>query len=257
MNKELIIEVENLTARYGDTTILENVSFEVSRGEIFMLLGGSGCGKSTLLKHLNGLLQPYSGRIIINGTDITAADEETMRHVRKTIGVLFQADALFGSMTLFENIALPLYEYTDLSPGMIDRIVKMKLAMVNLPGHENYMPSELSGGMRKRAALARAMALDPLLLFFDEPWAGLDPVTAAELDILIRSINTAMGTTMVIVTQELASIFGLTHRVIMLDKSARGIIAQGDPTELKEHSQDIRVVSYFNRKAAGGDEGGL
>ena len=142
-------------------------------------------------------------------------------------------------------------------PAMIDRIVKMKLALVNLPGHENHMPAELSGGMRKRAALARAMALDPLLLFFDEPWAGLDPVTAAELDILIRSINTAMGTTMVIVTQELASIFGLAQRVIMLDKSVRGIIAQGDPTELKEHSQDLTVINYFNRKATGGDEGGL
>ncbi|MGC9977334.1 MAG: ATP-binding cassette domain-containing protein [Syntrophales bacterium] len=256
MNKKPIIEVENLTAGYGDTTILENISFRVCHGEIFMLLGGSGCGKSTLLKNLNGLLKPYSGRVIINGTDITTADEETMRQIQKTIGVLFQADALFGSMTLFENIALPLYEYTDLSPGMIDRIVKMKLALVNLPGHENHMPAELSGGMKKRAALARAMALDPLLLFFDEPWAGLDPVTAAELDILIRSINASMGTTMVIVTQELASIFALAQRVIMLDKSVRGIIAQGDPRELKEHSQDPRIVNYFNRKAPNGDYGG-
>jgi phospholipid/cholesterol/gamma-HCH transport system ATP-binding protein len=152
-------------------------------------------------------------------------------------------------MTLFENIALPLNEYTDLSTEMIDRIVKMKLALVNLAGYENHMPAELSGGMRKRAGLARAMALDPLLLFFDEPWAGLDPITAAELDILIRSINDAMKTTMVIVTQELASIFGIAQRVIMLDKDARGIIAEGEPKELKEHSRDPRVNNFFNRKA--------
>ncbi len=249
MNKSPIIEVENLTARYGDTTILENVSFQVNRGEMFMILGGSGCGKSTLLKNVIGLLNPYSGRIIVNGTDITAAGEDNLRQVQKTIGVLFQADALFGSMTLFENIALPLSEYTDLSTGMIDRIVKMKLALVNLAGYENHMPAELSGGMRKRAGLARAMALDPLLLFFDEPWAGLDPITAAELDILIRSVNDAMRTTMVIVTQELASIFGIAQRVIMLDKSARGIIAEGEPKELKEHSKDPRVNNFFNRKA--------
>ncbi len=249
MDKDPIIEVENLTTRYGDTTILENVSFKVQRGEMFMMLGGSGCGKSTLLKHIIGLLNPYSGRIIVNGTDITAAGEEELRQVQKSIGVLFQADALFGSMTLFENIALPLSEYTDLSLEMIDKIVKMKLALVNLAGYENHMPAELSGGMRKRAGLARAMALDPLLLFFDEPWAGLDPITAAELDILIKSINDAMRTTMVIVTQELASIFSLAQRVIMLDKSARGIIAEGEPKYLKEHSRDPRVNNFFNRKA--------
>jgi phospholipid/cholesterol/gamma-HCH transport system ATP-binding protein len=260
MNKEPIIEVENLTARYGDAVILDNVSFTVYRGEMFMLLGGSGCGKSTLLKHIIGLIKPCSGRIVVNGTDITAADGKTLRHVLRTIGVLFQADALFGSMTLSENIALPLYEYTDLTPGMIDRIVKMKLALVNLAGYENHMPAELSGGMRKRAGLARAMALDPLLLFFDEPWAGLDPVTAAELDILIKSINAAMNTTMVIVTQELASIFGIAQRVIMLDKGARGIISEGDPRDLKENSKDPRVVNFFNRKAAEyaeANEGGL
>lgn len=256
-NREPLVAVENLTAAYGDTAILENVSFQVYREEMFIILGGSGCGKSTLLKHLIGLSKPYGGRIVINGTDITAADEDALRHVQKKIGVLFQADAIFGSMTLFENIALPLYEYTDLPPGAIDRIVKMKLALVNLAGYENHMPSELSGGMRKRAGIARAMALDPLLLFFDEPWAGLDPVTAAELDILIKSINAAMGTTMVIVTQELASIFSVAQRVIMLDKDARGVIAEGNPRELKEHSHDPRVINFFNRRAQGGIEGGM
>lgn len=256
MDREPIIIVENLRAVYGDTTILEKISFEVYRGEIFIILGGSGCGKSTLLKHMIGLMQPTAGRILINGTDIAVADEHARRRRQQKIGVLFQADALFGSMSLFENIALPLHEYTKLAPDIIYRIVKMKLALVNLAGYENHMPSELSGGMRKRAGIARAMALDPLLLFFDEPWAGLDPVTAAELDILIKSINAAMGTTIIIVTQELASIFSIGQRVIMLDREARGVIASGEPLELKEHSQDARVVNFFNRQAPGENWGG-
>ena len=250
-----VIVVENLTARYGEETILENVSFEVRRGERFMILGGSGCGKSTLLKHMIGLLKPASGRIVLNGIDIARADEDTLREVRSQIGVLFQADALFGSMTLAQNVSLPLSEYTGLPPERIRQIVRMKLGFVSLAGYENHMPSELSGGMRKRAGLARAMALDPMLLFFDEPWAGLDPVTAAELDILIRRINEGMGTTMLFVTQELASIFSLAERVIMLHKEARGIIARGDPRELKEHSSDPRVVDFFNRQAAARSDG--
>lgn len=257
MDGEPIIDVQHLTARYGGTTILDNVNFQVHHEEIFMILGGSGCGKSTLLKHIIGLLKPDAGRIVINGTDIIVADERELRQVQKKIGVLFQADALFGSMTLFENIALPLYEFTDLSPDMINRIVKMKLSLVNLAGYENHMPAELSGGMRKRAGIARAIALDPSLLFFDEPWAGLDPVTAAELDILIKSINTAMGTTIVIISQDLSSILSIAERVIMLDKSARGIIAQGDPKELKEHSKDPRVINFFNRKTTDGSNGGI
>ncbi len=247
---EPIIDVVNLTARYDEETILENVSFQVFPGEMFMILGGSGCGKSTLLKHIIGLLKPFSGKIFVEGEDIVQADENTLRRVRKNIGVLFQADALFGSMTLFENVALPLTEYTHLPPDVIERIVKMKLALVNLDGYEHLHPSELSGGMRKRAGLARAMALDPALLFFDEPWAGLDPVTAAGLDILIQNINTAMGTTMVIVTQELASIFSIGQRVIMLDKSTKGIIAAGEPKILRQHSSDPQVIHFFNRQTA-------
>jgi phospholipid/cholesterol/gamma-HCH transport system ATP-binding protein len=249
-----IIEVDGLTARFGDNTILEGVSFQVHRGEILVILGGSGCGKSTLLKHLIGLYQPAAGKVILNGIDMRTDDAEELRQVKMRMGVLFQSGALFGSMTLAENVGLPIQEYTDLSPGEIDLIVRMKLALVNLAGYENHLPEELSGGMKKRAGLARAMALDPSVLFFDEPSAGLDPISAAELDILIKGINTGLGTTMVVVTHELESIFSIAHRVIMLDKSAKGIIAQGDPRELKDHSPDPRVADFFNRRPGPGHQ---
>jgi phospholipid/cholesterol/gamma-HCH transport system ATP-binding protein len=246
-----VIEVTGLTARFGDDTILENVSFQVFQGEILVILGGSGCGKSTLLKHLIGLYQPYAGRVLIHGVDINAGSESELRKLRTNFGVLFQSGALFGSMSLAENISLPLQEYTHLNASTIELIVKMKLGLVNLEGYENHLPEEISGGMKKRAGLARAMALDPTILFFDEPSAGLDPITSAELDILIKSLNAGMGTTMVIVTHELASIFSVAHRVLMLDKGARGIIAEGDPRELQAHSSDPRVVNFFNRRPAG------
>jgi phospholipid/cholesterol/gamma-HCH transport system ATP-binding protein len=230
-DKAPIIVVENLTARFGSNTVFENVSFQVDKGEIFVILGGSGCGKSTLLKHLIGL-----------------SDERQLRKVRTQLGVSFQSSALFGSMTLAENVALPLQEYTDLSREAIELIVKMKLGMVNLAGYDNHLPSEISGGMKKRAGLARAMALDPIVLFFDEPSAGLDPITSAELDSLIKNINAGMGTTMVVVTHELQSIFNIAHRIIMLDKGAKGIIAEGDPRWLKDHATDPRVSDFFNRK---------
>jgi phospholipid/cholesterol/gamma-HCH transport system ATP-binding protein len=171
-----------------------------------------------------------------------------MQQVRMETGMLFQAGALFGSMTLAENISLPLQKYTDLSPKMIDLIVKMKLGLVNLSGYENHLPEEISGGMKKRAGLARAMSLDPSILFFDEPSAGLDPISAVELDMLIKSLNAGLGTTMVIVTHELQSIFLIADRIIMLDKEAKGIIAEGDPRFLKDHATDPRVIHFFNRQ---------
>ena len=247
LGKKPIIVVENLTARFGDDTIFKNVSFEVYKGEIFVILGGSGCGKSTLMKHMIGLYETESGRVVIHGMDMTKADERQLKQLRLDIGVAFQSGGLFGSMTLGENVALPLQEYTDLSGEAIDLVVKMKLGMVNLAGYENHLPEELSGGMKKRAGLARAMALDPKVLFFDEPSAGLDPITSAELDSLIKSIRAGIGTTMVIVTHELQSIFNIADRIIMLDKEAKGIIAEGDPRWLKNNSIDPRVKAFFNR----------
>ena len=247
-DKTPVILVEGLTARFGDEVVFENVNFQVNRGEILVILGGSGCGKSTLLKHMIGLYRPAAGRVLVNGVDVNTDDDQELRRLRMGIGVLFQSGALFGSMTLAENLALPLQEYTDLSPADIELIVKMKLGLVQLAGYENHLPSEISGGMKKRAGRARDMALDPNVLFFDEPSAGLDPITSVELDNLIKSINAGMGTTMVIVTHELESIFSIAHRVVILDKGARGIIAMGDPRDLQEHSQDPRVVNFFNRK---------
>lgn len=245
--REVLITVENLTVRFGDKTVLKNVSLNVYKGEIFVILGASGCGKSTLLKHMIGLYEPYDGRILIKGVDILKADEKRMRELRKDIGMVFQSSALFGSMTIYENIALPLKEYTGLTDYAINQLVRMKLSMVGLVGYENYLPSELSGGMRKRAGIARAMALDPSILFLDEPSAGLDPITAYELDLLIKNINNGMGTTMVIVTHELESIFNIAHRVIMLDSGEKGIIAEGDPHILRKESKDPRVKNFFNR----------
>jgi phospholipid/cholesterol/gamma-HCH transport system ATP-binding protein len=245
--KKPVIVVDRLTAGYGETIVLEDVRLEIFSGEILVIIGESGCGKSTLMKQMIGIHRPFSGQVLINGININTEDEAEQGQLRRQIGVAFQAGALFGSMTLGENIALPLQEYSDLPEEEINRIVRMKLGMVNLGGYENHLPEELSGGMQKRAGLARAMALDPMVLFFDEPSAGLDPVTAAELDILIKSINAGMGVTMVVITHELQSIFAIAHRVIMLDKDARGVIAEGDPRELRRHSEDPRVHNFFNR----------
>lgn len=248
MNREPVIIVKNLTARFGSNLVFENVNFEVYRGEILVIVGESGCGKSTLLKIMIGLQKPSSGQVLYQGTDITGADEERLNEYRRNIGVLFQSAALFSSMTIRENIALPLQEYTGLDADAINAVIKMKLGMVNLAGYENHYPAELSGGMKKRAGIARAMALDPHVLFFDELSAGLDPVTAVELDDLIIKTNEALGATMLIVTHELESIYKIAHRVLMLDKDARGIIAEGKPRDLKESATDPRVKSFFLRQ---------
>ena len=249
METHKIIQVRDLTVGYGTDIILENISFDVLEGEIFIVLGGSGCGKSTLLKHLIGLIPPLSGQIRIDGEDISNCNETTFKNILRKIGVLYQSTALFGSMTIAENVSLPIKEYTDLPQKSVETLVKMKLNMVNLKGYENHLPSEISGGMRKRAGLARAMALNPKILFFDEPSAGLDPVTSVELDNLIIHLNKSLRTTMVIVTHELQSIFNVAHRVIMLDKQTKGIIAEGNPKHLKDHSENPFVRNFFNRKS--------
>jgi phospholipid/cholesterol/gamma-HCH transport system ATP-binding protein len=245
--RQTVITVENLTMGFGDDIILRDVAFEVFKGEIFVIVGGSGCGKSTLLKNMIGLYRPSAGRVLVEGMDINTEDEKILYQIRHRIGVLFQSGALIGSMSLAENVALPLSERRELSPAMLDLIIKMKLGMVNLAGYENHLPAALSGGMKKRAGLARAMVMDPTILFFDEPSSGLDPVTAAELDVTIKGINEGMGTTMVIVSHDLSSIMNIAHRVIMLDKSQKGIIAEGNPVELKQNSDDPRVIHFFNR----------
>jgi ABC-type transport system involved in resistance to organic solvents, ATPase component len=241
--------VENLTARFGSNIVFEDVSFQVYKGEILVIVGESGCGKSTLLKIMIGLQKPSAGKVLFQGTDITSADEKELNNYRQNIGVLFQSSALFSSMTLKENIALPLQEYTNIDSAMINMIIKMKLGMVNLAGYENHNPAELSGGMKKRAGIARAMALDPTVLFFDELSAGLDPVTAAELDDLIIKTNEALGTTMVIVTHELESICNIADRVLMLDKAAKGIIAEGRPLELRKSNRPQGTQLLSQKKA--------
>ncbi len=246
-----IIRARNLTIGYDSTRVLENVSFDVRRGEVFAILGRSGCGKTTLFKTLFGLLTPLEGSVTIDGAQVVPVDEKESYKVLRKIGVLFQSAALFSSMTIAENVALPLRQYTSFSTEIIERLVSMKLASVGLSGYGDRLPSEISGGMRRRAGLARSTALDPLILFFDEPSAGLDPVTSAGLDDLILEINKSLGTTMVVVTHELASIMTIADRVILLDPDEKNIIAEGAPKELAEKSTDPRASGFFSRSRAG------
>jgi phospholipid/cholesterol/gamma-HCH transport system ATP-binding protein len=241
------IGVEGLECRYGDTVVLSELTFAVQTGELFFVIGGSGCGKTTLLRHLVGLMTPARGVVRYFGEDFTAAGVTARRNLLKTFGVLYQSGALWSSMTLRENVALPLEEYTMLNRRERGEIVALKLAQVGLAGFEDFFPAELSGGMRKRAGLARALALDPRIVFFDEPSAGLDPVTSRKLDELILQIREAFSTTMVIVSHELASIYTLADRVVMLDREAQGIIAEGRPRELAASSDDPRVREFLTR----------
>ena len=243
-----LIQIRDLVAGFDDEIILKDINFDVNAGEIFIILGGSGCGKSTLLKHMVGLQEPISGTVTVNDVEITDKSKDNLHSVLRQCGILFQGGALFGSMTLADNIALPLREYSGLPEENIQCLIKMKLNMVQLLGYENHFPAEISGGMKKRAGLARAMALNPPILFCDEPSAGLDPITSAELDRLLLHINHSLGTTMVIVTHELSSVFNIADRVIMLDKSIKGIVAEGDPFQLRDNSLNSYVQRFFKRK---------
>jgi phospholipid/cholesterol/gamma-HCH transport system ATP-binding protein len=246
---EPIIRVENFRAQYGEKLILKDVSFTVAPGQIIVLGGGSGCGKSTVLKHMIGLYPPAAGRIVIDGFDVAASRGEDHRKLLRSFGVMYQSGALFGSMSLLENVRLPLEEFTDLPADAMSVIAQSKLKLVGLDHAADLLPSEISGGMQKRAAIARAMALDPKILFLDEPSAGLDPITSAELDETILDLRKLLGITFVVVTHELPSIFTIADRCIMLDARSRTMIADGPPTVLRDQSENPWLRAFFNREA--------
>jgi len=241
------IRVEDLTMAYGSYVLQRDLTFTVNRSDIFIIMGGSGCGKSTLLRHLVGLKEPARGRVLYGATDFWNAALEERDRIMRGIGILYQSGALWSSMTLAENIALPLREYTRLGAGEIQDIVALKLALVGLAGFEDYYPSEISGGMKKRAGLARAMALDPDILFFDEPSAGLDPVSARQLDDLILELRDSLGSTIVIVTHELASIFAIGSNSVFLDPDTKTMIAGGNPRQLLQETRDPKVRTFLTR----------
>jgi len=248
-SREPIIQVRDLKLAYGDTLVLKGLNFDIRRGEVFMIVGGSGCGKSTLLKHMIRLYRPVEGEVRICGQDIVAAEGADLMRLLRRFGVMYQSGALFGSMTLLENVRLPLEEFTSLPREAMNLIGWMKLSLVGLAEHQSAYPFELSGGMQRRAALARAMALDPEILFLDEPSAGLDPATSAALNELILNLARNLGITFVIVTHELSSMRAIADRVIMLDGEARTIVAEGPPEEMREGSDNVRVRRFFRREA--------
>jgi len=251
------VEVEDLTLAYGEVAVQRDLSFEIRRGDVFIVMGGSGCGKSTLLRAMVGLLRPVRGRVRYEGESFWDADPEAQERLMRGFGVLFQQGALWSSMTLAENVALPLEEYTELPPARIREVASFKLALVGLAGCEDLHPSEISGGMRKRAALARAMALDPDILFFDEPSAGLDPVSARHLDDLILELRDSLGSTVVVVTHELASIFAIGTNSVFLDAESHTQLAVGDPKRLRDDPPDPRIHRFLTRGEERGEERGF
>jgi phospholipid/cholesterol/gamma-HCH transport system ATP-binding protein len=248
------IAVRSLTMAFGTFVLMHDLNFVVNHGDIFIIMGGSGCGKSTLLRHLIGLIEPAKGEILYGGSNFTKAAPEERERMLRRFGILYQSGALFSSLTLLENIALPLGEFTKLPPAQIREIATLKLALVGLRGFEDYYPNQISGGMQKRAGLARAMALDPEILFFDEPSAGLDPISSRLLDDLILELRDSLGSTIVVVTHELASIFTIGNNSVFLDADTRTMIAQGDPKELRDHCPNTKVRRFLAR---GGEEQGL
>jgi phospholipid/cholesterol/gamma-HCH transport system ATP-binding protein len=245
------IEVRNLTMAYGDFVVMRDINFKVKHQEIFIIMGGSGSGKSTLLRHLIGLMEPAAGEIFYNGVSFTRSEPEQRQRMLRRFGVTYQSGALWSSMTLAENLGLPLREFTSLTQAEIREVASLKLAMVGLKGFEDFYPAQISGGMQKRAALARAIALDPEVLFFDEPSAGLDPITSRMLDNLILEMRDSLGSTIVVVTHELASIFTITDNSVLLDGESHTPIAYGNPRELRDQSEDPRVLRFLTRGEAG------
>jgi phospholipid/cholesterol/gamma-HCH transport system ATP-binding protein len=248
-DREAHITVRNLTMAYGSFVLMRDLNFTVKRGDIFVIMGGSGCGKSTLLRHLVGLKEPAVGEIFYRDFNFTRAQPQEREMMLRRFGILYQSGALWSSMTLAENVGLPLGEFTDLSDQQIRKIASLKLALVGLKGFEDFFPSEISGGMQKRAGLARAIALDPDVLFFDEPSAGLDPISSRLLDELILELRDSLGSTIVVVTHELASIFTIANNSVFLDAESRTQIATGDPHEMLANSTDPRVRKFLTRGA--------
>ena len=249
MNQEPIIRVENLSIGYDGKVIMKDLSFTIPQGDIFIIMGGSGCGKSTLLRTLTGLIPAQAGQIFVRGTDFIQATPAQKLDIMQHSGILYQGGALFSSMTLAENVVLPLQQYTTYAQDKISQLVSFKLALVGLAGYEGYYPSEISGGMRKRAGLARALALNPEIVYFDEPSAGLDPVSSKNLDDLILQINKTLGTTIIVVTHELASIFTIGKNSIFLDKTIQTISAKGNPNELLKNPPNEQVYEFLTRGA--------